>query len=499
MTVDRMTPYRYFTILVILGASAVVYSVVVAVKRATTQQITSTMSEFPHTRVLSMAVIEAAQFAGLYISAAGVTPTMTLILLHANTISNVFLSKFVFPNRQFSLWQMRGVYLITAAILVSLGRPMMHLLLGTRETEARCSLWYILSACVLGISNLYKEHCVISWKEPMDIHYLSSWLYLYQLLVSVIMAPLLYYFQNVSVIYDTVTSVSSLPETNSTGQAQYTVGSSSNNVDAYPLSMFWDNMRDGLGCVLKGESEILNITNLLQDLRHHHHHSHSHRDGYSDGSEEFAPGMGAMFSMHDSYYYNYAATCPSEEGVGASRYIYDSEFATTTAVYTGGMGSGGRILTDGSENTANGIPTDDVINYSYDHDLLCKFCNCHGGLWLILVFIMSNLMVCLCIDKVLQKAGHIIDRALAVSIFTAFIALGIYDTKVVDENNGGGHPYGGLLFGTSIGYADVISIIILIIGIEVHGRHPVPDTEAVSQFALTEIKPPDPERPLTWS
>ena len=84
------------------------------------------MSDFPHSRILSMAIIETIQFGVLFISAAGVTPTMTLILMHANTVSNFLLTRFIYPTRQFTTWQVRGLWLIMAAILCSLARPMVH-------------------------------------------------------------------------------------------------------------------------------------------------------------------------------------------------------------------------------------------------------------------------------------------------------------------------------------------------------------------------------------
>ena len=158
------------------------------------------MTEYPHKLIIRMALLETLQFSGLIISAAGVTPTMTLILLHANTISNTYLMKYVFPNRQYPIWHTRGMLLITCAIIVSLARPLLYFINGWRWIEVICSIVYIISACILGISNLYKEHCIINWKEPMDIHYISAWLYIYQAFFTLLLSPILYYLQNLSVV-----------------------------------------------------------------------------------------------------------------------------------------------------------------------------------------------------------------------------------------------------------------------------------------------------------
>lgn len=46
-----------------------------------------------------------------------------------------------------------------------------------------------------GLSTLYKEKSIITWAQPMDIHYLSSWLFFYQLLVAAVLSPFIYLLQ----------------------------------------------------------------------------------------------------------------------------------------------------------------------------------------------------------------------------------------------------------------------------------------------------------------
>ena len=57
------------------------------------------MWQFAKKKLLAMAVLDTVSFSGLVISAAGVTPTMTVILLHASTPIIVFFSRFAFPDR----------------------------------------------------------------------------------------------------------------------------------------------------------------------------------------------------------------------------------------------------------------------------------------------------------------------------------------------------------------------------------------------------------------
>jgi hypothetical protein len=45
------------------------------------------------------------------------------------------------------------------------------------------------------------------------------------------------------------------------------------------------------------------------------------------------------------------------------------------------------------------------------------------------------------------------------------------------------YDYGYGLFGSTIGISDIISIIILLIGMEIYGRDPEPDVEIITNFS----------------
>lgn len=426
------------------------------------------MSDFPHSRIVSMAIIETIQFGVLFISAAGVTPTMTLILMHANTVSNFLLTRFIYPAREFTTWQIRGLWLIMAAILCSLARPMINLITGWRETEATCSLLYIGAACILGWSNLYKEYSVTSWKEPMDIHFLTSWLYIYQLLFSVLAAPLFFYFQNVSVIYESVPVDNNLLDgynMSATTAANHKYEHYSHVPafsSAYPLSELTNNINDGLQCVLQGTQP--------EWIEHYRNHSYV-SGGYGAGMEHVSAFMNELLPTVALGFTALYDVVISWLGLG-----YEGQHGSDirTSIYQENAMSHHNETFPYQSNENDYVPDIHsvfiVSKYSYNTDILCSFCNCHNGFYLILLFICSNIIVSECISKVLESGGtHILDRSLVISILTAFIALGVYDTKLIEDNMDN-TPYGGLLFGTSIGYADIISIIVLVIGIDIHGR-----------------------------
>jgi hypothetical protein len=112
------------------------------------------MKEFPHSKLLIMAVLDTIQFAGLAISAAGVSPAMTVILLHTSTPFLVIGSKYAFPDRKYSVLQMSGVQLISLAVLVCLIGSFTHKHHGSDKTAS--NFLYIGMAALHGLSTLYK-------------------------------------------------------------------------------------------------------------------------------------------------------------------------------------------------------------------------------------------------------------------------------------------------------------------------------------------------------
>lgn len=102
--------------------------------------------------------------------------------------------------------------------------------------------------------------------------------------------------------------------------------------------------------------------------------------------------------------------------------------------------------------------------------------DCSYSFILILGYVVSNVIVLECIDRVLKLSNQILERAMAAAVFVAFLALGVYDTNL-------GYEHG--IFGTAIDYPDLIAISILLIGMEIYGHDPEPDVEAITNFALS--------------
>ena len=84
-------------------------------------------------------------------------------------------------------------------------------------------------------------------------------------------------------------------------------------------------------------------------------------------------------------------------------------------------------------------------------------------------YVISNVVVLECIDRVLQSSNQILGRVMAAAVFVAFLALRIYDTNGLGSND--------------VDFLDIISIIVLIAGMEIYGRDPEPDIEATTTFS----------------
>jgi len=346
MSVDRMIPYRLILAQAFIIISFLSYGIITVCKLLFTDKITARMRDFPHSKIMIMSVIDTISFAGLVISAAGVTPTMTVILLHVSTPVIVFGSRIVFPTRVYSKTQMFGVKLISFAVGISLIRHISDIVEGTDFTTALCSVVYVLAAAVQGVGTLFKEKAIIDWLQPLDIHYLSTWLFFYQIVVSVMLAPFLYMLQGLS-----------------------------DHWSRFPINSFFDNLSDGIKCL-------------------------------------------------------------------------------------------------------HGANPPESSSSSYD----ISFSDCQNGLLLIISYVISNIIVLECIDKVLQSSNQILGRVMAASVFFAFIVLGIYDNRVDEDVD-------VRVIGT-IGIADILSIGVLLLGIDYSSRDTEPDNTIITKFDTVEVIDP---------
>lgn len=238
--VDDMAPFRAVLMIFIFLSSCIIFAVISVAKRClfSHSHIESSNSvDFPQRGLMFMAIVDTVSFGGLVLTATGVSPTKTVILMHAGTPCVVMVSKFIFSNRKYSYYQMAGVSLITAALVICLSEPFLDYIEGTGDSKLKplhgsrwtptqgirlCSaLAYTFSAGLQGLGGLVKEKSIIDYSLPTDIHTMSCWLFFYQFIFSVLFFPLFYYLQGIA-----------------------------SGWSSFPLSTAYENFIDGLHCSL---------------------------------------------------------------------------------------------------------------------------------------------------------------------------------------------------------------------------------------------------------
>lgn len=111
-------------------------------------------------------------------------------------------------------------------------------------------------------------------------------------------------------------------------------------------------------------------------------------------------------------------------------------------------------------------------------DDLSYYVDCSNSMWLILTYVIANLVVLSSIDSVIHTNSHILGRVMVSAIFGAFLVLWLYD---VEYSRYQPIPY---IFGGSVGIVDILAVIILLVGMEIYGRDPEPDVEVITDYNM---------------
>ena len=84
---------------------------------------------------------------------------------------------------------------------------------------------------------------------------------------------------------------------------------------------------------------------------------------------------------------------------------------------------------------------------------------------------LCNVVVLECIDRTLQAKNQILERSMAFAVCISFSVLTVYDNSDYFGDDG-----------YAADVANVIAIIILLIGIEIYSKDSEPDSEALTAF-----------------
>lgn len=126
-------------------------------------------------------------------------------------------------------------------------------------------------------------------------------------------------------------------------------------------------------------------------------------------------------------------------------------------------------LKDGWECLLGNHPSDSAP-YSTEWGNECSLC-----LLLVLCYVVSNVLTLVCIDSVLRTSNQILGRVLAAAVAVSFISLAIYD-----KSNSLLVAPG--LWGTTMVWRDVLSLTLLLVGMELYARDSEPNIEIITNF-----------------
>jgi hypothetical protein len=105
------------------------------------------------------------------------------------------------------------------------------------------------------------------------------------------------------------------------------------------------------------------------------------------------------------------------------------------------------------------------------------YVNCNASIYVILLYVLSTFGVLVSLHSILETGSIYVPRLLCIAICTAFVLLWIYDIYNTSYQVS---PY---IFGGSVGAADILAMVLLVLGMEIYGRDPEPDVELITNYS----------------
>lgn len=120
------------------------------------------------------------------------------------------------------------------------------------------------------------------------------------------------------------------------------------------------------------------------------------------------------------------------------------------------------------------------------------YVNCSNSMWLIFSYVVSTILSLASTNLVLQNGHQLLSRSILFTILLSFLLLWVYDRYHTQYQPA---PF---IFGGSVGIFDILSILILLIGVEIYGRDQEPDVEVITNY-MTHNPPMQPTEELEAS
>ncbi|TMW56470.1 hypothetical protein Poli38472_006480 [Pythium oligandrum] len=189
--VDRMQSYRYFLCQLMTFLYIPPLFCIVGYKSTQDEFIEEEVTEFPKYHFFVMGILDLLYAMMLFIAGGNTEPMQTLLLMQASIPLTACLSA-VFYRTSYSRVQLLGNFVMAAGLVVAFLPSLNDF--NSDNFEDREVAWntlvYLLAAVPGALSMLYKERAIRD--QPMDMIYLNAWVTVYQFIVGLMVAPVVF-------------------------------------------------------------------------------------------------------------------------------------------------------------------------------------------------------------------------------------------------------------------------------------------------------------------
>jgi hypothetical protein len=213
MLVDRVVPFRYLLVVLMVLIEALLLGVVVRLKSCHGSLVPDAAS-FPRKKLLVMALLDLTKDLMMILSGAFVPPSLTVLLMQGQLPVSMLLGmayerskgRYASSTRvQYTRSHYLGASLIAAAVVLAFAPALAAALWTTGEQGASHDVGltafqhvsvYALSVLPASASVLYKEKALTAYRMPLDPYVLNLYVDVYQLLLLAALAPVAYQVQS---------------------------------------------------------------------------------------------------------------------------------------------------------------------------------------------------------------------------------------------------------------------------------------------------------------
>jgi len=198
MLVDRVVPFRYLMLVLVVAFDAAALTIVVLTKSCRGGGAPAPQG-FPRRKLLVMAVMDLAKDTMMMLTGAFVAPTLTVLLLQGQVPVGMFLGVLYSGarGRSLSLGYRPMHYIGAGLISIALVAALLPVTVDWLDVTSPNTLTYFLACVPAAASVLYKERALTKYRMPVDPYVLNLWVDLYQLALLAVAAPLVFRLQQV--------------------------------------------------------------------------------------------------------------------------------------------------------------------------------------------------------------------------------------------------------------------------------------------------------------